>query len=58
MMRMRGVVSMSVGVGMRVRVGVVVQHGMSSTTAPTALVGGEGEEADDRAAGSRGGHCG
>lgn len=50
MVRMRGMVSMSVGVGMRVRVGVVVQHGMSSTTAPTALVGGEGEEADDRAA--------
>lgn len=47
---MRGMVSMSVGVGMRVGVGVVVQHGMSPPTAPTALVGREGEEADDRAA--------
>jgi hypothetical protein len=40
-MRMRGMVAMSVSMGMRVRVGVVVQHGMSPTTTPTALVGGE-----------------
>jgi hypothetical protein len=40
-MRMRGMVAMSVSMGMRVRVGVVVQDGMSPTTTPTALVGGE-----------------